>query len=102
LRALKRTWAQKPLKNLTYPNQKWQATFENPKKGGRGRVNRNVFEQNTKKNSLHPKPSIKNMKIRNRNQMGWAHDLNVLNRTRKINQNPRGKLEGAQVEDLQG
>ncbi len=42
------------------------------------------------------------MKRRNRNQMGWAHDLNVLNRTRKTNQNPRGKLEGAQAEDLQG
>jgi hypothetical protein len=54
LRALKRTWAQKPLKNLTYPNQKWQ----NPKKGGRGGVNRKVFEQNTKKESqmLHGHP----------------------------------------------
>jgi len=77
LKAFKRTWAQKPLKNLTYPNQKWQANFENSKKGGKGKVNRKVFEKNTKKGSqmlhghsltsrmhqqdehLHPKPSIK-------------------------------------------
>jgi hypothetical protein len=83
LKAFKRTWAQKLLKNLTYPNQKWQASYKNLKKGGKSIVNRKVFEKNTKKGSqmlrgypltsgmhqhdehLHPKPSIKNMKRRN-------------------------------------
>jgi hypothetical protein len=51
---------------------------------------------------LHPKPSIKNVKKRNHNQMGWAHDFNVLNRAIRTSQNPRGKPKGAQGEHLQG
>jgi hypothetical protein len=120
LRTFKITWAQKPLKNLTYPNQKWQASFENSKKGGKGKVNRKDFENYTKKGSqilhghpltsrthqhdehLHPKPSIKNMKRRNHNQMGWAHDLNVFDRAIKISQNPRSKSKEAQAKHLQG
>jgi hypothetical protein len=120
LRAFKRTWAQKPLKNPTYPNQKWQTGFKNLKKRGGGRVNRKVFEQNTKRGSqmlhgypltsrvhqhdehLHSKPLIKNMRKRNQNQMGWAHDLNVVDRAIKTSQNPRGKPKGAQVEHLEG
>jgi hypothetical protein len=34
--------------------------------------------------------------------MGWAHDLNVLDRVIKTSQNPRGKPKGAQAEKLQG
>jgi hypothetical protein len=34
--------------------------------------------------------------------MGWAHDLNVLDRAIKTSQNPRGKPKGAQAEHLQG
>ncbi len=93
---------------------------QNLKKGGRGKVKRKVFEQNTKRRSqmlhghpltskayqhdehLHPKPLIKNMRKRNQNQMGWAHDLNVVDRAIKNSQNPRGKPKGAQVEHLQG
>ncbi len=79
LRAFLKTWAQKPFKNLTYPNQKWQTSFKKSKKGGRGGINRKIFEKNTKKGAqmlhghpltlgphqhdeyLDPKPSIKNM-----------------------------------------